>query len=278
MSWTKQGNIKGPAGVAGEGVPSGGAAGQILAKASATDYDSQWLASIPVANGGTGATTAANARSNLGITPANIGAAASSHTHNYAGASSAGGAATTALACTGNAATATKLATARTVRTNLASTSAVSFDGAANIAPGVTGTLPVANGGTGVTSNAAIGLKAYPVGAVYISYVNTSPASLFGGTWAQLTGRFLRMANDVNTGGSDTHTLSVAQMPSHTHAPKTGTSDNFAVYKSSGTVGVVESPYYYTTWGGTVTAATGGGGAHNNMPAYQDLYAWRRTA
>lgn len=35
----------------------------------------------PIINGGTGATTAAVARSNLGITPANIGAAASSHTH-----------------------------------------------------------------------------------------------------------------------------------------------------------------------------------------------------
>ena len=51
-----------------------------------------------------------------------------------------------------NAATATKLATARTVRTNLASTSTASFDGSANITPGVTGTLPVANGGTGLTS------------------------------------------------------------------------------------------------------------------------------
>ena len=36
---------------------------------------------VPIANGGTGATTAANARSTLGITPANIGAAASSHNH-----------------------------------------------------------------------------------------------------------------------------------------------------------------------------------------------------
>ena len=36
---------------------------------------------LGIAHGGTGATTAANARSTLGITPANIGAAASSHTH-----------------------------------------------------------------------------------------------------------------------------------------------------------------------------------------------------
>ncbi|AZF94958.1 tail fiber protein [Pectobacterium phage Phoria] len=53
---------------------------------------------------------------------------------------------------TGNAATATVLATPRTIQTNLASTSAASFNGSANITPGVTGNLPVTNGGTGAGS------------------------------------------------------------------------------------------------------------------------------
>lgn len=64
------------------------------------------------------------------------------HTHNYAGSSSAGGSATSAV----------KLQNARTIQTNLASTSSASFDGTANVTPGVTGTLPVANGGTGQTT------------------------------------------------------------------------------------------------------------------------------
>lgn len=56
---------------------------------------------------------------------------------------------------TGNSATATKLATAKTITANLASSTAGSFDGSANITVGVTGTLPIANGGTGATTAAA---------------------------------------------------------------------------------------------------------------------------
>ena len=56
-----------------------------------------------------------------------------SHTHNYAGSSSAGGDATNALACSGNASTATKLQTARTIN-------GTSFDGSANITTSKWGT------------------------------------------------------------------------------------------------------------------------------------------
>ena len=55
----------------------------------------------------------------------------------------------------GNADSATKLQTARTIRTNLASTSTANFDGTANVTPGVTGTLAIGNGGTGRTDGHA---------------------------------------------------------------------------------------------------------------------------
>ena len=54
----------------------------------------------------------------------------STHTHNYAGSATSGGAATSALTCTGNSATATKLQTAKSFSINGASKN---FDGTSNI-------------------------------------------------------------------------------------------------------------------------------------------------
>ena len=76
-----------------------------------------------------------------------------------------------ALSTTGNAASATKLSTARTIRTNLASTSTASFNGTSNITPGVTGVLPVANGGTGGSTAATARTE------LGIQYGTTAPTS-----------------------------------------------------------------------------------------------------
>lgn len=117
-------------------------------------------------------------------------------------------------------------------------------------------------------------LASFPVGAVYISYVSTSPAELFGGTWTAITGKFPYFNAGTATGGSNTHTLTIAQMPSHSHYIY---NMRYADYSAGTTYGHVsdwnlhDSDVMYTD-------PVGGGGSHNNMPAYQTLYAWRRTA
>ena len=44
----------------------------------------------------------------------------------------------------------------------------------------------------------------FPVGFIYMSYTNTSPASTFGGGWTPITGRFLYANNSTSAGGSNT--------------------------------------------------------------------------
>ena len=62
----------------------------------------------------------------------------------------------------------------------------------------------------------------YPVGSIYLSSNSTNPGTLFGGTWTQIKDRFILTAGNsytVNsTGGAATVTLSVSNMPSHSHS------------------------------------------------------------
>ena len=62
----------------------------------------------------------------------------------------------------------------------------------------------------------------YPVGSIYWSSKNTNPGTLFGGTWTQIKDRFILAAGDSYsngaTGGAATVTLTVSNMPSHSHS------------------------------------------------------------
>lgn len=61
----------------------------------------------------------------------------------------------------------------------------------------------------------------YPVGSIYMNVSNVNPATIFGGSWEEIQGRFLlgRSASHAvgQTGGAESVTLTVAQMPAHTH-------------------------------------------------------------
>ena len=63
----------------------------------------------------------------------------------------------------------------------------------------------------------------YPVGSLYWSSKSTNPASLFGGTWVQIKDRFVLACGNTytsvgKTGGNSSVTLTVSNMPSHTHS------------------------------------------------------------
>lgn len=124
-----------------------------------------------------------------------------------------------------------------------------------------------------------IALAVWPVGAVYVSVVETSPATLFGGTWVAFgAGRVLvgfdsgqaEFNTAEGTGGAKTHTLSTAEMPSHTHTT--------SIQNGNGS----GSDSTYAVGNGTYTAYTsssaGSGGAHNNLQPYITVYMWKRTA
>ena len=92
-----------------------------------------------------------------------------------------------------------------------------------------------------ITSTTNLLPYVYPVGAIYWSSRDTSPASLFGGTWTRIQSRFILGASSkypVNsTGGEEKHTLSVSEMPSHNHGGKTGEPSNNNTGAVSGSTG-----------------------------------------
>lgn len=114
----------------------------------------------------------------------------------------------------------------------------------------------------------------YPIGSIYTSVSSTSPALLFGGSWTQLTDRFLLGAGSYTagaTGGEATHTLTVNEMPKHKHwgvrRAEQGDPGDYSTGESSGSA---DSEYE--------TDSAGGGQPHNNMPPYLVVYMWKRVA
>lgn len=57
----------------------------------------------------------------------------------------------------------------------------------------------------------------YPVGSIYQSMNAISPASSIGGTWTQLKTFLYGSTTAKQTGGEETHKLTVDEMPPHTH-------------------------------------------------------------
>lgn len=155
--------------------------------------------------------------------------------------------------------------------------------------------------------------KTYPIGSIYMSVNSTSPATLFGGTWARWGNGRIPVGVDTSqtefntvgkTGGEKTHILTEAEMPTHTHSTiativtttSNGAHSHTAKYSNSANVNgngarvngsgtlegyVINSNGDHThnvTIPALTTDAKGNGTAHNNLPPYITCYMWKRTA
>ena len=69
-----------------------------------------------------------------------------------------------------------------------------------------------------------LGQVIYPIGAIFASASPTSPSSMFGGTWSQITGDACLMAG-TTIGNIGSKTISEAQMPKHSHVISQGSAE-----------------------------------------------------
>ena len=110
--------------------------------------------------------------------------------------------------------------------------------------------------------------KVYPVGSIYMSVVNISPASFLGGTWQAIEqGRMLMAAGSSwqagTTGGAAYHALTVQEMPAHDHSATETAAGAHAHNASTGTAGAhAHSGSALEAGAHAHDASTGTAGAH----------------
>ena len=120
----------------------------------------------------------------------------------------------------------------------------------------------------------------YPVGSYYeTSDANFNPNTSWGGTWVEDSAGRVTVAKDTGTfstvggtGGEETHTLNINEMPSHTHNFTYGT--NTAGAGQTATVSSNDGPFVSSY----VNQTTGGDQPHNNLQPYVVVRRWHRTA
>lgn len=153
----------------------------------------------------------------------------------------------------------------------------------------------------------------YPVGSIYVSTVNTSPATFLGGQWLALTGNYmLRCASsgvyrndDSSDGGADSVTIS--SVASHNHTQNShdhslrqrlinGGSETGSMYGMPPRTWITGTPgSQQFTISGDISSLAGSQGASvqsttatnqskgssfsiNTLPKYKNVYMWERIS
>lgn len=119
----------------------------------------------------------------------------------------------------------------------------------------------------------------YPVGSIYMSVSDINPNLLFGiGELEAIEDRFLlgagfRMSGEI--GGEETHTLTIDELPSHSHQYKRHSLDRDDTDPTTGKDACGVSNKTLDERLGT-TELSGGNQPHNNIPPYLTVYMWKR--
>ena len=118
----------------------------------------------------------------------------------------------------------------------------------------------------------------YPIGVIVCGAKPTV------GIWEKVEGKFLLGSSSShpagNTGGEESHTLTIDEMPRHTH----NLNPPVIVYgRASNNSMASFTSYTNDGWKGSdimgnPILSTGGNQAHNNMPPYLSVDMWRRIA
>lgn len=120
----------------------------------------------------------------------------------------------------------------------------------------------------------------HPVGSIYMSTVETNPSQIFGfGTWVLWGAGKVPVGVDTTqtefnevekTGGEKTHTLTVNEMPEHSHQMPfySGGSGGYQAGQTTAPETTIHRQ----------TEIAGGGQPHNNLQPYITCYMFKRTA
>lgn len=128
----------------------------------------------------------------------------------------------------------------------------------------------------------------YPVGAVYLSFSSTSPASLFGGSWTKITSGYLQAASNTNSGGSSSHShaargslgariaINTDKYIYYNYGTASGSAWTPNYWLGGSNVNVGSSSITYRPNSGAIVEGSTASASAN--PPYQNLHVWRRTA
>ena len=121
-----------------------------------------------------------------------------------------------------------------------------------------------------------------PIGSIFLTVSNDNPSKYFGGTWEKISGGFLwgcstsidnnLMSSSVGSTKSFDTTLTIDQIPSHTHGVYGAMSGNTWPITNYG------NDWQLTTkdWNTNMLTYTGGGQGHSHDIPHIGVWVWKR--